>query len=43
VLLGSVAYRAAKKLQWDGANLQALNCPAADHFLWREYRKGWAL
>ncbi|HUT34036.1 MAG TPA: Gfo/Idh/MocA family oxidoreductase [Planctomycetota bacterium] len=41
VLLGNVAIRAGKKLEWDGAALKAKNCPEADRFLRREYRKGW--
>ena len=43
VLLGNVAYRSGKKLQWDAANLKATNCPEADRFIRREYRKGWEL
>lgn len=43
VLLGNVAYRAGKKLAWDGATLKATNCPEADAYLRREYRKGWTL
>lgn len=43
VLLGNVAYRAGQKLEWEAANLKATNCPAADEFLRREYRKGWTL
>lgn len=43
VLLGTVAYRLGKKLQWDAAALKAANCPEADRLLRREYRKGWAL
>lgn len=43
VLLGNVAYRAKAKLDWDAAALKARNCPAADAFLRREYRKGWTL
>jgi len=42
--LGTVAYRAGKKkLEWDAKNLKATNCPEADQFIQREYRKGWAL
>ena len=41
VLLGNVAVRVGKKIEWDGANLKAKNCPEADRFLRREYRKGW--
>jgi predicted dehydrogenase len=43
VLLGNVAWRAGKPLQWDAAKMQATNCPEADAYLRREYRKGWAL
>ena len=43
VLLGNVAFRAGQKLTWDAAALKATNCPAADGFLRREYRKGWSL
>ena len=43
MLLGNVAYRAGKKLQWDAASLKATNCPEADPFIRREYRKGWTL
>ena len=43
VLLGNVAFRTGKKLEWDAKNLKATNCPEADQFLKREYRKGWTL
>jgi predicted dehydrogenase len=43
VLLGNVAYRSGKKLEWDAAACKAVNCPEADRFLRREYRKGWEL
>jgi len=39
--LGNVAYRAGKKLEWDPAAMKAMNCPEADAFIHREYRKGW--
>jgi predicted dehydrogenase len=43
-LLGNVSYRAGKqKLEWDAENLKATNCPEADQFIQREYRKGWEL
>ncbi len=41
VLLGNVAYRTGKKLDWDAAAFKARNCPEADRFLKKEYRKGW--
>ncbi|MBI1785357.1 Gfo/Idh/MocA family oxidoreductase [Candidatus Sumerlaeota bacterium] len=43
VLLGNVAYRTGKKLHWDHVKLRATDCPEADHFIRREYRKGWSL
>jgi predicted dehydrogenase len=41
--LGNVAYRAGKKLEWDAAAMKAVNCPDADQYIGREYRKGWKL
>jgi hypothetical protein len=43
ILLGNVAIRAGKKLEWDGANLKVSNCPEAADYIKREYRKGWTL
>ena len=43
VLLGNVAFRCGRKIQWDAANLQATNVPEANQYLQREYRKGWTL
>ena len=42
-LLGNVAFRAGKELQWDPKALKATNCPKADQFIRREYRKGWTV
>lgn len=41
VLLGTVAYRVGKKLQWDAVNLKATNAPEADKLINKEYRPGW--
>ena len=41
--LGNVAYRAGTKLEWDHVKKKAKNCPAAQPFIQREYRKGWKL
>jgi predicted dehydrogenase len=43
VLLGNVAWRVGKKLEWDAKAMRATNCPEADALLKREYRKGWTL
>jgi hypothetical protein len=42
-LLGNVAYRVGKKLEWDAVNLRAKGCPEAERFLRKTYRKGWSL
>jgi predicted dehydrogenase len=39
--LGNVAYRTGKKIEWDYANLRAINAPEADQFIRRPYRKEW--
>ena len=43
VLLGNVAYRTGRKLEWDPAKLRAGNCPEAEVFVQHQYRKGWTL
>jgi len=43
VLLGMVAHRAGRKLQWDAENLKVTNCPEANQFVRRHYREGWTL
>lgn len=42
-LLGTVAFRTGKKLQWDPQALKATNCPEADAYLRQPYRQGWSL
>ena len=41
VLLGAVAFRTGKKLEWDARTMKATNCPEADKYISRTYRKGW--
>jgi len=43
ILLGAVALRARKKVEYDAVNMKITNNPDADKFLVREYRKGWEL
>jgi len=43
VLLGNLAVRLGKKIQWDTKALRATNAPEADELIRREYRKGWDL
>jgi len=41
VLLGNVAYRVGKKIQWDAVAMKTIDCPEADRLLTKEYRPGW--
>lgn len=43
VLLGNVAIRVAKKLEWDGKNMKVTNVPEANEFVHSQYREGWSL
>lgn len=43
VLLGNVAYRTGKKIDWDAAGLKARGVPEADALIRKEYRPGWEL
>jgi predicted dehydrogenase len=43
MLLGLVAYRAGTRIEYDGASGRVTNHEAANAFLKRTYRKGWAL
>ena len=43
ILLGCVALRVGKKLEWDGPKMLASNAPEAAHVIRREPRKGWEL
>jgi len=42
-MLALVAYRVGQKLEWDAKNLKATNCPEADRYIRKDYRKGWVL
>jgi predicted dehydrogenase len=42
-LLGNVAYRVGRKLDWNSEAMKATNCPEADEFLQHQYRPGWQL
>ena len=41
MLLGVVALRAGRKIEYDGVNMRVLNVPAANQYLEREPRAGW--
>ena len=43
ILAGIVSCRVKRKLEWDTKALKATNCPAADRFIRKTYRKGWKL
>ena len=43
MLLGCVSLRAGQKIEWDGPNMRATNCPAAAQFVKRDNRAGWVL
>lgn len=44
VLLGNIAMRlAGQRIVWNSAKQRFVDCPAADQFVQREYRKGWTL
>jgi predicted dehydrogenase len=42
-LLGIVAYRTGKKIDWDAEAMKAKGCAEADRYLRKQYRKGWTL
>ena len=43
VLLGVVALKAGKTIEWDTVAMKAKNCPDADPFIRRDYRKGFSI
>jgi len=43
ILLGNVAIRVGKEIEWDGENMKVTNSPEAAQYIQREYRKGWEL
>ena len=42
-LLGNVAYRAGRKLEWDFEKMRAVNCAEAEQFIQHRYRAGWKI
>src|SRR5207253_4205743 len=42
-LLGNVAYRVGKPIEWNPKRMLAKNCSEADQFIHYRYRKGWKL
>lgn len=43
MMLGLVAYRAGKKIKYDGATGKLTDAPEANEFLGKKYREGWTL
>jgi hypothetical protein len=43
ILLGCVALRAGKKIEWDGPNMLAKNAPEAAKWIRRKNRPGWEI
>ncbi|MBI5095997.1 MAG: Gfo/Idh/MocA family oxidoreductase [Candidatus Hydrogenedentes bacterium] len=43
VLLGNLALRTGKKLEWDGPNMKVTNLPEANSLVKNNYRKGWSI
>jgi len=43
VLLGNIAIRMGRKLEWDGPNMKITNVPEANDYVRTPYREGWTL
>lgn len=41
ILLGNVALRMGRRLEWDGEEMEVTNLPEANQFISKEYRAGW--
>ncbi len=41
VLLGNIALRLGRRLEWDGPKMKFTNVPEANQYLTKEYRAGW--
>jgi hypothetical protein len=43
LLVGDLALRTGKPIEWDSARMRAVNCPEADPFIRPKFRSGWSL
>jgi hypothetical protein len=43
LLLGNVALRTGKRIEWDATAMTAKGCPEAEPFVRPTFRKGWSL
>ncbi|MBN2447506.1 MAG: Gfo/Idh/MocA family oxidoreductase [Phycisphaerae bacterium] len=41
ILLGNIALRMARRLEWDGEKMEFTNIPEANQYVTKEYRDGW--
>jgi len=43
LLVGMLALRTGKEIEWDAKNMCAKNCPEADPSIHPEFRQGWTI
>ena len=43
LLVGFLALRTGKRIDWDSKTMKAKGCPEADQFIHPEFRKGWQI
>jgi hypothetical protein len=43
LLVGFLALRLGKRIEWDAKKMKATGCPEADPFIHPEFRKGWKI
>ena len=43
LLVGMLALRTGKEIEWDAKNMRATNCPQADQFIHPQFRSGWEI
>ena len=43
LLVGSLALRTGKRIEWDAKHLKAIGCPEANAFIHPRFRRGWNL
>ena len=43
LLVGYLAQRTGKRIEWDSKNMKAKGVPEADRFIHPEFRKGWEI
>jgi hypothetical protein len=43
LLVGNLAVRLQKRVEWDSVKMRSPNCPEADNYITKFYRNGWNL